>query len=109
SIGNRSGLIVPLIVGARVVGVLNCWSRQPNAFSEDDQRIMEMMASQVATAVVAADTHEASVEIAHHDPLTNLSNRRQLATDMTNLFPQRLERGQPTCVAMVDIDHFSLF
>jgi len=107
--GNRSALIVPLIVGARVVGVLNCWSQQPNAFSEDDQRIMEMMASQVATAVVAADTHEASVQSAHHDPLTGLSNRRQLDHDMANVLPQRLEQGEATCVAMVDIDHFSLF
>ena len=107
--GMRSALIVPLIVGARVVGVLNCWSKRANAFSEDDERILEMMASQVATAVVAADTHEASVESAHRDPLTGLSNRRQLDEDMDNVFPARLAGNQPTSFAMIDIDHFGLF
>lgn len=52
----QSGIVVPLIVGARVVGTLACGSFKTNAFGEEDERVLEMMASQVATAVVVADS-----------------------------------------------------
>jgi transcriptional regulator with GAF, ATPase, and Fis domain len=52
----ESGLIVPLIIGARVVGTLSCWSQQKASFDADDEHIIEMMASQVATAMVAAES-----------------------------------------------------
>jgi diguanylate cyclase (GGDEF)-like protein len=104
--GLRSGIIVPLIVGARVVGLLNCWSTTPNRFSDDDQRILEMMASQVATAVVAADTTETSERRAHHDALTGLPNRLQLAEDLEGDLSPAVLGARAGVVAMLDIDHF---
>ncbi|HWC28861.1 MAG TPA: sensor domain-containing diguanylate cyclase [Dehalococcoidia bacterium] len=104
--GVESGIIVPLIVGARVVGTLACWSRQPDAYSEDDEKVLEMMASQVATAVVAADHAETSERRAMHDPLTGLPNRRQLTEDITSQFSGLAEVGQRAAIAMIDVDHF---
>jgi len=107
--GLHSGILVPLIVGARVVGLLNCWSTAHNAFGDEDQRILEMMASQVATAVVAADTTDTSERRAHHDALTGLPNRLQLAEDLAgDLSAGRLGERRMV-VAMVDIDHFKHF
>ncbi len=107
--GAQSGVVVPLIVGARVVGTLACWSRIPDLFSAEDEQVLEMMASQVATAVVAADSHETSEHEAHHDPLTGLPNRRQLTRDTRERFVPELDRGGALAVAMVDIDHFKRF
>jgi diguanylate cyclase (GGDEF)-like protein len=107
--GLRSGNLVPLIVGARVVGILNCWSTTPNRFNDDDQRILEMMASQVATAVVAADTTETSERRAHHDALTSLPNRLQLAEDLQGDLSTAALFDRPAVVAMLDIDHFKRF
>ena len=104
--GVESGIIVPLIVGARVVGTLACWSRQQDAYSEEDEKVLEMMASQVATAVVAADHAETSERRAMHDPLTGLPNRRQLTEDITSHFSGFSDSGQRAAVAMIDIDHF---
>jgi diguanylate cyclase (GGDEF)-like protein len=101
----ESGIIVPLIVGARVVGTISCWSCQPFAFNDNDERILEMMGSQVATAIVAADTTERSERRAHQDPLTSLPNRRQLDEDIAGPL-QRMSQG---VVAMLDIDHFKRF
>jgi diguanylate cyclase (GGDEF)-like protein len=64
-----------------------------------------MMASQVATAMVAADTMEASEHRACHDPLTGLPNRLQLESDLR----AGLTAGASTVVAMADIDHFKRF
>jgi diguanylate cyclase (GGDEF)-like protein len=107
--GLRSGILVPLIVGARVVGLLTCWSVLPNRFGDEDQRILEMMASQVATAVVAADTTETSERRAHHDALTDLPNRLQLADDLAGELSGSTLGRRNVVVAMMDIDHFKRF
>ena len=103
--GIQSGVVVPLIVGARVVGTMCCWSRQPGLFTEEDQQILELMASQVATAVASADSYQ----VAHTDTLTGLPNRRQLARDTEERFAPSLDHGRALAVAMVDIDHFKRF
>ncbi len=50
----RSELAVPLISGERVIGVLDVQSDQPSFFSEEDRRIQETLAGQIASAVVNA-------------------------------------------------------
>ena len=107
--GMESCLIVPLIVGARVVGTLGCWSSQLNTFTDGDQRVLEMMASAVATSVVAADSTESSERRAHHDPLTDLPNRLQLSDDMAGYLNQIVEDRRRAVVGMLDIDHFKHF
>jgi diguanylate cyclase (GGDEF)-like protein len=107
--GMRSGIILPLIVGARVVGTLGCWSFKEHAFDEEDERVLEMMASQVATAVAAAEAHEASEQRAQHDPLTNLANRRQLSEDIDGLLADLIFQQRPFAMVMVDIDDFRHF
>jgi diguanylate cyclase (GGDEF)-like protein len=108
-LGVQSGIIIPLIVGARVVGTLACWSRIPNHFSPDDQRVLEMMAAQVATAVAAAAVHEASERDAHTDALTELPNRRGLTRDISEVFAPAVDAGTPLTVVMLDVDHFKRF
>jgi diguanylate cyclase (GGDEF)-like protein len=105
----ESGVIAPLIVGARVVGTLAVWSREANAFSTDDERVLEMMASQVATAVIAADTTDSSMQRAHQDALTGLPNRLQLSEDLTGELLTLASSGRNAVVAMADIDHFKGF
>ena len=107
--GVQSGLVVPLIVGARVVGTLALWSRQEALFTADDEQIIEMMASQVATAVAAASSHQRSQEQAHTDALTELPNRRQLAKDTDERFSPAISQRRSIAVAMIDIDHFKRF
>ncbi|HVN76580.1 MAG TPA: PAS domain S-box protein [Thermoanaerobaculaceae bacterium] len=47
----RSELCVPLRVGERTIGVVDVESRQENAFTEDDERALGTVASQIATAM----------------------------------------------------------
>jgi diguanylate cyclase (GGDEF)-like protein len=105
----ESGIIAPLIVGARVVGTISCWAVRKNAFTADDERILEMMASSVATAMVAADALTNSERRAHRDPLTDLPNRRQLNQDLDSTLGALNGNKRSAVVAMVDIDHFKRF
>ena len=47
----RSEMVVPLIIENYVIGVLDVQSNTPNAFSENDERIMSLFAERAALAV----------------------------------------------------------
>jgi diguanylate cyclase (GGDEF)-like protein len=106
---DSSGVVVPLIVGARVVGTVACWSALPDHFSDDDLQLLEMMGSQVATAIAAANMQEETDHSAHHDALTGLPNRRQLEDDIRTSYDAAVKAGLPMAMAMVDVDHFKVF
>jgi diguanylate cyclase (GGDEF)-like protein len=105
----ESGVVTPLIVGARVVGTMSCWSRKPSQFTLDDERLLEMMASSVATAIVASETVDTSEKRALIDPLTELPNRRQLNEDLAGSLADLLDDGRTAVVLMADVDHFKHF
>ena len=49
--GSRSELCVPIKIKDKVIGVLDAESKELNAFSEEDQRLLETLASQAAIAI----------------------------------------------------------
>jgi len=52
--GIRSEMVAPLVVGERVIGVINVESPQPDAFSGDDLRVLATLAGQFATILEKA-------------------------------------------------------
>ncbi|MCS7062092.1 MAG: SpoIIE family protein phosphatase [Anaerolineae bacterium] len=58
----RSEIAAPLMIEQRVIGVLDLQSERVAAFSADDQRYIEILASQVAVAVEDARLYEAERE-----------------------------------------------
>lgn len=55
----RSELCVPIRIGARVFGVLNTESRQMNAFSKEDERVLQVLAGELGTAIARLQLLEA--------------------------------------------------
>jgi GAF domain-containing protein len=47
----RSELAVPLMVGDKVIGVLDLQSSRPNTFTEDNQQAFDVLAGQLATSI----------------------------------------------------------
>ncbi len=56
--GIRSELAVPLMVKDRVIGVLNVESEKINFFTEDHQRVLALLAPQIASSVENARLYE---------------------------------------------------
>lgn len=56
--GIRSELAIPLIVQDRVIGVLNMESEKINFFTEDHQRVLMLLAPQIASSVENARLYE---------------------------------------------------
>jgi GAF domain-containing protein len=58
----RSELTVPLKIGERVIGVLNAESPRPNAFSEEDLRLMTVLAGHLAVLLENARLHRETAQ-----------------------------------------------
>jgi GAF domain-containing protein/HAMP domain-containing protein len=68
----RAEAAVPLRVGERIVGVMDVQSDEPNAFKPDDVRTLQILADQLAVAVVNSELfaetqeHLAQHRLLHH-------------------------------------------
>jgi diguanylate cyclase (GGDEF)-like protein len=104
----RSILAVPMLFANRVTGMLSAQSYETDAFSSEDQRLLEMLASYAAIALENARLLMSIQRLAVTDPLTGLHNRRQLFEIGTREFQRALRFERELAAVMVDIDHFKI-
>ncbi len=97
---------VPLVVGARIIGVLELGLAPGLQLSDEQIEIIETMTIHAATAIEAARLHEGAEHASEHDPLTRLANRRRLTTDLAQEVERSLRYGRPLAFLMIDLDHF---
>ena len=97
-----------MIVGGRVVGVLECL--QPAVSSDQDDagilEILEALAGHAAGSVEAARLHEHTRELSVTDALTGLPNRRAFDEDIDNEIRRAARHARPLSVIYLDLDHF---
>jgi diguanylate cyclase (GGDEF)-like protein len=105
-LSSRTVLSVPLIVGEHVVGVISMQSYQPNAFSPQQIRLLEMFAVQAAIVVQNSQLYEQVQNLAITDELTGLLNRRALFEKGEHEIARAHRFNHPLAVIMIDIDHF---
>ncbi len=109
----RSLLVIPLCVpetedrgDAPVVGALTVGSREPGLFSPQQQKVLELIATTLATKLDLAQAHEKIRELATQDGLTGLATRR-VFNDRIEAMLQRAERTEGRMsMIMTDVDHF---
>ena len=61
----QSSLSVPLVSGDALVGVLTLYASRPRAFSDDQGRLIQMIAPHVASAISRARRHETAAADTH--------------------------------------------
>ncbi|HVC41372.1 MAG TPA: diguanylate cyclase [Candidatus Saccharimonadales bacterium] len=106
-VGSRiAALAVPMIVGARIIGVLELVTEEPVAIDESSLDVMHSLAGQAATAVEAARFHQSADELSHTDALTHLPNRRRLELDLDLEVARSQRYDRPIACIMLDVDHF---
>jgi diguanylate cyclase (GGDEF)-like protein len=109
NIGPVCAIAVPLIVGARVVGVLEARHAEAKVATLGEIEILEMLATHAATAIESARLHEIIEERSHMDPLTRLFNRRRLEEDLEAECKRSGRYERPLSFVMLDVDHFKAF
>lgn len=104
-----SALGVPMIVGARVVGVIEICFDPPEAMDLEVVSMAETLAAHAGTAIEAARLHESTKELSQIDALTALYNRRRLDDDLADEVARCERYDHPLAFVMADIDHFKQF
>ncbi|KAF0106499.1 MAG: GAF sensor-containing diguanylate cyclase [Anaerolineaceae bacterium] len=99
---------IPLLMGDRVVGVMNLARTQAGDFSHPEVRLLTLLADQAAIAITNARLHEAVKGQALNDVLTGLPNRRALDERLDTEIKRATRTGLSFAVIMMDIDGFKV-
>jgi diguanylate cyclase (GGDEF)-like protein len=102
----RSVLAVPMRLRGNVVGMLSAQSYRPDAYSEEDPYLLEMLAAYAAIALDNSTLFQSIQQLAITDPLTGIFNRRQLFELGHREFQRAKRFKRPISVMMIDIDRF---
>jgi diguanylate cyclase (GGDEF)-like protein len=101
-----AAIALPMIVGARIVGVLELTTEESSQIDESSLDVLHSLAGQAATAVEAARFHERADEMSHTDVLTRMPNRRRLELDLDLEMARSQRYNRPLAFIMLDVDHF---
>ena len=107
--GGVSRLALPMIVGARVVGVLEVRDADGRSADPPTVESLDALATHAGTAIEAARLHQKVEERSEHDALTRLLNRHRFEDDLTTECARSLRYQRPLAFVMMDVDHFKAF
>jgi diguanylate cyclase (GGDEF)-like protein len=102
----RSMLSLPLVIQGGAIGVLNLFKKEVNAFSQDDLRVLFIVANQCAFAVQNGKLYEEMARLAITDGLTGLYNHRYFCSCIEEAVERASRTGRPASMIMVDADQF---
>ncbi|MBD0315668.1 MAG: diguanylate cyclase [Nitrospiraceae bacterium] len=75
-------------------------------FTEQERQLLTTVAGSVALSLRNAEAYQHVHELALHDPLTGLMNRRALDSKLTGDAKAGRRYGTPACLMLLDLDFF---
>lgn len=97
---------IPLKNDEAVIGVMNMSLLVGRKFSPADLRLLDLLATQAAVAIINARLHQSLSKEAMSDMLTGLPNRRALDARLENEVKRAERYGHQFAVLMMDLDGF---
>jgi len=104
--GSRSSVSAPFFFGREpaVAGVLHMASLHADAFTDEDEDIIQMFADVVASAIQNARQYDQAVRESREDSLTGLLNRRAFEEHARMLKKEQIHHDKPYSLILFDID-----
>ena len=105
----EAALIVPIMHEGEVLGTLNLYHRQPDAFSAHEQQLLETIAERAASTLRHILLFDRTRNDAVTDVLTGLYNARYLTKAVDERCQQRRDgqrRNDPFALLYLDLDSF---
>ncbi|MGZ3239159.1 MAG: EAL domain-containing protein [Burkholderiaceae bacterium] len=113
--GIVSAISIPLKTGQKILGALTVYSTQADTFTEDEVKIAEEMADNLAYGITALRADAARVRhaqqleyFANHDVLTGLVNRNCLSQRLKQAISTAQRYDHLVAVLLLDLDHFKV-
>jgi diguanylate cyclase (GGDEF)-like protein len=104
--GGHSDLALPLMVGDKVIGVLNLESKKVGAFSREDIRNLTPLAAGVGLMLASMQIKQLLREQALLDGLTGAHNRHAMGGIVAEELERARRHGHDVSFVMLDIDEF---
>ncbi len=104
--GTRAEVVVPLVIGARVIGVLDIQSEELNAFEPNDATTLDALAGQIAIAIDNARLYGEMQEQARRDSLTQVYNHGYFIKQLNEEIERAQHLSKPLSLIMLDVDFF---
>lgn len=103
----ESLIVCPLTVNGVVEGTLSLarLGGDEAHFSREEFELVQLFAAQASVALRNADAHGAARTLADTDALTGVRSRGSFTKDLA----ERVERGHPFALVMMDLDYFKLY
>ena len=107
SIGHHTLVMLPLIVRGESIGIVELSSTRPDAFSERDVELAQLLVREAAVTFDNARLYGELRQQADHDPLTGLANRSRLQDRVDHALDRlRGRSANRAAVLFIDVDHF---
>ncbi len=107
--GIRSLVHVPLIVRDQVIGSLMVASRQADVHGDDDIKLLEQVARQIATPIENATLYSRAEQRSRIDELTALFNRRHFEERLKEEVSRHSRHDGVFTLLMIDLDSFKAY
>ena len=98
----QTSLIVPIVHQGEVLGTINLYHPQPDAFSALDKQLLETIAERAAAALYDGLLFDRTRSHALTDPLTGLHNIRHITRHVEDC----CRDGKPFALLCLDLDSF---
>ncbi|NTV12789.1 MAG: GGDEF domain-containing protein [Desulfobulbaceae bacterium] len=102
-------IIIPLLSGSKAVGVLYLYLPAGTEVDQGNRELLRSIGNQIGLAVDNARLYEETKNLALHDPLTGLANRRHMETNLEKAINLAERYRHPLTVGMLDIDYFKKY
>ncbi len=102
----QTSLIVPIVHQGEVLGTINLYHPQTNAFSAHDQQLLETIAERAAMALYNGLLFDRARSHAQTDPLTGLFNVRYLIQHIEEQCKTLNEETSSFALLCLDLDSF---
>jgi len=102
----RSLIEVPLVSENKVIGVLRMDSQQEFAYTQDDLRLLDIIANLGAVAIQNSVLYSKTQELAIRDGLTGLKVRRFFMESFHREVKRASRKREQLSFLILDIDHF---
>jgi diguanylate cyclase (GGDEF)-like protein len=106
--GNRSVVMLPLVVKGQSIGLVELMSRTSVDFDPEMLELARTMANEAAMALENARLYEEARSLADRDPLTGFYNHRYVHQRLAEEVSRSGRTKRPLSVLMLDLDKFKL-
>jgi diguanylate cyclase (GGDEF)-like protein len=105
----RSLIATPLVSGDKIIGILRMDSPREFLYSQDDLRLLDIIADLSAVSIDNAFLYARTQELAIRDSLTGLAVRRYFLERLQEEVKRTAMKKSQMSLLMLDIDHFKVY